>query len=290
TEGAEDVAARFLQLCEWYASAEQWAHEERDCDLPDSHPPRGTPTLGWARSLAEEVRSDLGLGSLPAASLSQTLEERCGVKIFYFHDLIGSAACARGKFGAGIALNATEVPWRRNFSLAHELFHLVTWDYLGPEQGDTDVVWSAHIEKLANAFASSLLLPESAVRKSLEAHRDERSITWRGLVEVAREFDVSTEALLWRLVSLNMVTEKQVRPLLENPVFRGIDRTTFAPIRSPDLLPDRYLRLLETSYLRGEVSAGRVAEMTGQSLADVHHKLMRLEEAENGAGQLVRLA
>lgn len=288
--GAEDQAARFLQLCEWYALAEEWADEKRDCDLLDVRPPRGAPTVTWARSVAEEVRDTLGLGSLPAASLHQTLEERCGVKIFYFDDLIGSAACAQGAFGAGIALNATEVPWRRNFSLAHELFHLVTWDDLGPEQDDTDAVWSAHIEKLANAFASSLLLPEAAVLKSLEAHRDEHGITWRGLVEVAREFDVSTEALLWRLVSLNLVSEKQVRQLLDNPGFRTIDHMTFAPIRAPDLLPERYLRLLETAYLRGEVSAGRVAEMTGQSLAEVHHKLTQMEEVEGDEGQLVRLA
>jgi len=166
----------------------------------------------------------------------------------------------------------------------------VTWDYLGPQQENTDTIWSMDIEKLANAFASSLLLPEAAVLKSLEAHRDERNITWRGLVEVAREFDVSTEALLWRLVSLNMVSEKQVRQLLDNPGFRDIDRMTFAPIRAPDLLPERYLRLLETAYLRGEVSAGRVAEMTGQTLADVHHKLTQLEEVEGDTGQLVRLA
>ncbi|HEX6820222.1 MAG TPA: XRE family transcriptional regulator, partial [Ktedonobacterales bacterium] len=138
TVGAEDQAARFLQLCQWYGFAEQWADEERDCDLPGAHPPRGSLTLSWARSIAEEVRHALELGSLPAASLYQTLEERCGVKIFHFDDLIGSAACARGDFGAGIALNATEAPWRRNFSLAHELFHLVTWDYLSPEQGNTD--------------------------------------------------------------------------------------------------------------------------------------------------------
>lgn len=290
TAGAEDQAARFLQLCEWYSLAEQWAHEENDCDLPDAPPPRGVPTVSWARSIAEQVRDALGLGSLPAASLYQTLEERCGVKIFYFDDLIGSAACARGEFGAGVALNASEVPWRRNFSLAHELFHLVTWDYLGPEPDDTDAIWSSHIETLANAFASSLLLPEAATRRSLEAHRDEQSITWRGLVEVAREFDVSTEALLWRLVSLGMVSEKQVRQLLENPGFRTVDRMTFAPIHGPDLLPERYLRLLETAYLRGEVSAGRVAEMTGQSLADVHRKLTEMEEVEGDAGQLVRLA
>jgi Zn-dependent peptidase ImmA (M78 family)/transcriptional regulator with XRE-family HTH domain len=288
--GAEDQAARFIQLCEWYALAEKWADEERECLLPDVRMPRGAPTLSWARATAEEVRADLGLGSLPAASLHQTLEERCSVKIFYFRDLRGSAACARGNFGAGVALNATEVPWRRNFSLAHELFHLVTWEYLGPVESGTEGAWSANVETLANTFASSLLLPESALLESLDQHREERGISWRSLVEVAREFDVSTEALLWRLVSLNMLTDRQARQLLADPVFRDIDRMTFAPIREPDLLPERYLRLLETSYLQGEVSAGRVAEMTGQSLADVHHKLTKLERAKSDAGRLVRLA
>lgn len=288
--GAEVQEARFLQLCEWYALAEQWAGEDHTCELPEVWSQGQPATLAWARAIAEDVRQNLGLGSLPAASLYQTLEERCGVKIFHFTDLQGSAACAWGDFGAGIALNASEVSWRRNFSLAHELFHLVTWEYLGPEHVDTHSGWSAHIEKLANAFASSLLLPESALLESLSVHRSEKGITWHGLVMVAREFDVSTEALLWRLVTLSMVPEKQVRLLLADPVFRDIDRKTFAPIHEPDLLPERYLRLLESSYLRGDVSAGRIAEMTGKNLADVHSLLAQIEGAEGDASQLVRLA
>lgn len=288
--GAEDQAARFLQLCQWYALAEEWSGEEHTCDLPDVWAPSGPLTHMWARAIAEDVRHKLGLGSIPAASLYQTLEERCGVKIFHFRDLHGSAACARGAFGAGVALNASEVPWRRNFSLAHELFHLVTWDILEPEQAVMSNTWSTHIEKLANAFASSLLLPESAILESLDAHSDEHTITWRGLVEVAREFDVSTEALLWRFVSLNVLEDDQVRQLLDNNAFRNLDRATFASIPEPQMLPERYLRLLETAFLHGEVSAGRIAEMTGQTLADVHYKLAQLERDEGGATQLVRLA
>ena len=289
-DGAEDHAAKFLQLCDWYALAEEWTREERVCDLPEVWSPNGSVSLTWARAIADDVRQKLGLGSIPAASLYQTLEERCGVKIFHFRDLLGSAACARGAFGAGVALNASEVPWRRNFSLAHELFHLVTWDILGPDQGAMNTTWSAHVEKLANAFASSLLLPESALLESLDAHSDGHHVSWRDLVEVAREFDVSTEALVWRLVSLNMLTDVQARQLLDNSAFRALDQATFAVISDPEMLPERYLRLLETSYLRGDVSAGRIAEMTGQTLADVHDKLARLEGDEGDAVQLVRLA
>jgi Zn-dependent peptidase ImmA (M78 family)/DNA-binding XRE family transcriptional regulator len=288
-EGADEQAARFIQLCEWYALAEEWADAENPCELPEVWSPGRFPRLDWARAVAEDVRGDLGLGSLPAASLYQTLEERC-VKIFHFADLRGSAACAWGDFGAGIALNASDVPWRRNFSLAHELFHLITWETLGPDQGDPGGAWSEHVERLANAFASSLLLPESALLERLAAHRTTQGISWRGLVEVARAFAVSSEALLWRLVTLNQITDRQARRLLNDPEFLLLDRASLAPVRRPELMPDRYLRLLEVAYLRGDVSAGRIAEMTGQSLADVHYKLAQLEEDEGASRQLVRLA
>ncbi len=287
---AEEQAARLLQLCEWYALAEEWTDEESVCELPEVRAPRGSANVLWARATAEQVRDSLGLGSLPAASLYQTLEERCGVKIFHFSDLHGSAACAWGDFGAGIALNAKEPSRRRNFSLAHELFHLITREDLGPEHSGANSWWSAHIEKLANAFASSLLLPESSLSASLEAHREEHGITWGGLVEVAREFDVSTEALLWRLVSLGILKEGQTHQLLANPAFRHLDHSTFTEERSPELMPERYLRLLELAYLRGEVSAARLAEMTGRTLADVRYKLAQVEEEEGDAQQLVRFA
>ncbi len=282
--------ARFLRLCEYYHLAEQWAHDEHAVTLPEVRPPRGKPSLEWARMIGDRVRDQLGLGSLPAASLRQTLEEHCGVKIFFLPSLRGSAACTRGEFGAAVVLNASEVPWRRNYSLAHELFHLVTWEFLGPQQADAEFGWPERTEQLAEAFASSLLLPETALRESLDLHRQDGGITVRSLVEVAREFDVSTEALLWRLVSLGMLTDKRVRELLDNPAFRSAGRPTFAPVREPEILPERFLRLLETAYLQGEVSAGRIAEMTGQSLGAVHHRLAQIEEDEASAGQLVRLA
>ena len=289
-EDAENQAARLVQLCEWYALAEEWTDEESACALPDVRTARSAHDVFWARALADRVHGSLGLGSLPAASLYQTLEERCGIKIFHLPDLHGSAACAWGDFGAGIALNASEPQRRRNFSLAHELFHLLTWEDLGPEHSGVNSWWSNRIETLANAFASSLLLPESSLRASLEAHREERSITLEGIVEVAREFDVSSEALLWRLVSLGMLKDTRTRQLLANPVFRNLDRMTFTEELTPAPTPARYLRLLELAYLRGDVSMGRIAEMTGKRLADVRHKLAQLEEDAGGAQQLVHLA
>jgi len=286
--------ARFRQLWENYHLAEIWADEELAEELPEVSHRGGKFDIHWARTIAEEARQALGLGSLPASALLQTLEERYGVKIFFLDGLSGSAASSRGPFGVAIALNAKERPWRRNYSLAHELFHLMTWKLLGPETSDTTGTWSTHIEKLAEAFASSLLLPEDAVRKSLDRRREEQGISQSSLIDMAREFAVSSEALLWRLVSLEILKEKQVRELLAGSGFRAMDRMSFPLSAKPDLYPERFFRLLEVAYRDGEVSMGRVAEMTGYNLAETHRWLSQLDtEEETNARQgeqFVRLA
>ncbi|HLY30726.1 MAG TPA: ImmA/IrrE family metallo-endopeptidase, partial [Ktedonobacterales bacterium] len=286
--------AYFLRLCENYALAVSWADAKQEAHLPTLEPPKRFDFI-WARQAAEEIRKEMGLGSIPAAELVQTLEERYSVKILFIEDLPGAAISAHGAFGVAMALKANDAPWRRNYSLAHELFHLLTWDFLGPETfEDDDAIWSEHIESLANTFASSLLLPEASVRTAFERRRAENSISWQGLIGIAREFAVSTEALLWRFVSLNILKERAVRDLLDNPVFRAMDRETFPSTEKPNTYPNRFYRLVEQAYLRGEVSTGRVSEMTGFDLATTHFWLSQLDtEEDEDVGQekqLVRLA
>jgi transcriptional regulator with XRE-family HTH domain len=120
--------AQLRERAERFALLEEW------CDLPAAEAlpefafdPRRA-SFADAERLALAVSRTLDLGSRPAASLLRVLEERFRVKVFY--DELGeaeSAACTRGAFGAAVLLNAVQAPWRRNYSLAHELFHLVTW-------------------------------------------------------------------------------------------------------------------------------------------------------------------
>lgn len=290
--GAAIKEAQFLQLCENYHLVEQWTHQDSEAALPSIRRPQGAANFEWASAMAGQVRNTLGLGSLPAASLLRTLEEQCGVKVFFLPDLLGSAASACGGFGAAIALNADEVPWRRNFSLAHELFHLITWDFLSPEKADTITTWSKRVENLADVFASALLLPTTALLDRIEQLNEQykHQIPIRGLIEIARAFDVSTAALLWRLVSLGRLKKTAVERLLADFSFLSENHAIFGPVSPPERLPQRFLRLLETAYLKGDVSVGRVAEMTEQSLLETRQQLMQLEEDESGAEQFVRLA
>lgn len=104
---------------------------------------------------------------------------------------------------------ARESSGRRRFTLAHELGHWVCQclegrlapmycrsDEVGPPNGET-----RQLEREANVFAAELLMPERLVRKTYGA--------LGRLQDVADVFQVSADAMAWRLYNLG---ERQERP------------------------------------------------------------------------------
>ena len=90
------------------------------------------------------------------------------------------------------------------------------------------------------------------------------------LIDVARDFDVSTEALVWRLVSLRFLSEDQARSRLAEPEFRRRDRMSMVGLwtQPPKVLAERYRRLVRMAYGKGVLSRIRAAEYLEQSPAD----------------------
>ncbi len=75
--------------------------------------------------LAKDTSRMMGLGQRPSSSLHKVLEQEYGVKILYYPLAYGSAASmVHADMGKAVVINANEVPWRQNYDLAHELFHL----------------------------------------------------------------------------------------------------------------------------------------------------------------------
>lgn len=160
--------------------------------------------------------------------LEKTLESAYGVKVWYESMEEGSAASTLGDFGPAILMNSSEAPWRRNYNFAHEVFHLITWQSIPPILLTDRTDLRQKIEQLANAFASCLLLPAAAVSVEAGQRIAKGEITYTGLVDLARDFCVSTEALLYRLLNLKVFSRKTVDNLLGDPEFRSIDRCTIA--------------------------------------------------------------
>jgi hypothetical protein len=193
-----------------------------------------------------------------------------------------SAACAWGDFGPAILMNASEAPWRRNFSFAHELFHLLTWAGSNSAEIQENPVLAEKIEKLANSFASNLLLPADLLITAFDKHVHENRVSYADLIAVAREFEVSTEALLWRLAGLGRINSGNVEKVRSDPDFRRLDRISrHAEWWNPPPLPKRFVRLAFLAYSRGRLSKAKLAEYMDVSLPDLATTLMAygLDEA-----------
>ncbi len=278
------IEAEFLKLCDRYHHVEKLCGIEVPCKLTEVPPIE----VEWdsfeysdVDSLIQTIGPILNLGSRPAASLIRVLEERCGVKIFHQELEGASAASIIGDFGPAILMNRNEAPWRRNYNFAHELFHLITWRSIPSNMtSEKSPLWDK-MEKLANHFAACLLLPMEALEMELEKAIENNKIGYIDLVNIARDFEVSTLALLWRSVSLRFLKRREAEKVINDPKFQELDKATMhEKWWNPPPLPERFVRLAFYAYVKGRLSRMKLAEYLDTSLVDLEEAL-----AEYGIGE-----
>ncbi len=158
---------------------------------------------------AHDVLERHHLTTLPINPL--TLAHREGIQVtnarFADDDLVG-AIIKRGD-DVAILVERSDPPFRKRFTIAHELGHHFLHLSQDGEYVDKEVnLFRQHPseerepsptrrqEIQANLFAASLLMPEHEVRRYWE---ERRSIT-----DLARIFNVSVEAMGYRVTSLGL--------------------------------------------------------------------------------------
>jgi len=261
----------FINRCQEYHSLEELCNFRPPLKLPQCDVESTSLSFGAAQSIAQQCGGQLNLGSRPASSLERLLENAYGVKIWYM-DLgqKGSAACVMGAFGPAVLMNKSEAPWRRNYNFAHELFHLITWNSLSPELLTSDEKIWGRVEQIAEVFASNLLLPADHVLPAFREKVADNKIKYIDLVGIARDFDVSTSALLFRLLNLGQLDKKTVQKLLGDPEFKKFDTATMHQRWwDPPMIPERYVRLAFLAYKKGKCSRARLASRFGKSLREL---------------------
>jgi len=264
TENAEDLEGWFLRLCEQYHNLEVWCDEQETDHLPKIDHITDVKTFAnsHAEQLAKKVRDTLQLGDRPGQTLLRVLEECCHVKVFHLDfEPSGTAACTvSDTYGAAILLNSNNARWRRNHDLAHELFHLLTW-YIFRSPDDDGLSKSSETEeKFASCFASNLLMPTETTRLAVNEHLKNGRVLLEDLFDVARQFDVSVESLLWRLVYLFKDRDEQTT---RQDITRAKSLALLLEDRqqeSPPQWPARYRALAIKALRHGNISIGRFAE------------------------------
>jgi XRE family transcriptional regulator, fatty acid utilization regulator len=223
-----------------------------------------------AAQAGERFVAEFELGEVPASSLSKTMEERLGLLVLMVDAVkeISGAACRLPEFDT-VLINRNEVPGRRHFDLAHELFHILTWDAMTPEHVEAATETGGNrVEQLANNFASALLMPAAEVDEFVDWSALKRD----GLIELlnwlADALGVTASALKWRLASLRRISRAQAQEIpdaaLRNNGHRGIVAEP-----APPLFSRPFAEVMARALDEGRISARKASDLLDLSIDDL---------------------
>ncbi|MDQ5987446.1 MAG: hypothetical protein CSYNP_03186 [Syntrophus sp. SKADARSKE-3] len=225
--------------------------------------------------LASKIGNMLNLGSRPAPSLQRVMEQSLQIKILFVElsDFGSAASTVHPELGTAIIVNNEEAPWRINFTLAHELFHIITWNTLSPAEMENNEQSFSEIERKADRFASALLLPEVEIRQELDKRVIEQKLPYSDIVDVAREFGVSTSALLYRMANLRFMPWEKANDLAKSDELTMIDRRIRKDATCEAPVSERFILLSVKCLRKGLISRGKFAEILGIDRAEIDELL-----------------
>lgn len=216
----------------------------------------------------EEYCHSLRLGDRPALTFRQILEEEWNLPVFFCAMPVNTSAVSMviGDY-ASICVSKKDAAWRRNFDIAHELFHIL---YRKDEPEKCGMSNDDVQEAYANAFASALLLPRRVLENDLRKLVARAKLTITDLIVMACEYDVSVDAFLWRLVNLGRMKKTMADTILKD---RGV-RDYYKSLRKTgkDRAPyisEKYVCMVFNAVSRGLVSEARAAEYLSVSVGDI---------------------
>ena len=219
-------------------------------------------TLEDARDSAEALRGRWALGDVPAETLERAIERELGTLVLYVDAPEGISGAASHLPGLQtILVNRNEPASRRAFDLAHELFHILTWDAMPParvEGWELKATKGNRVERLANKFAACLLVPDPVVRERWAQRADRGVREW--VCITARAFRVSPATLQWQLVNLELLPKAQ----MVDVTGEGVDRST----ATPSLFSAAFVSRVQEAVEAGRLSVRRAAGLLGLSLSD----------------------
>jgi Zn-dependent peptidase ImmA (M78 family)/DNA-binding XRE family transcriptional regulator len=214
-------------------------------------------TFEEAQEAGERFAADFELGDVPSARLAEVMERRLGILVLMVDAIAGvsGAACRLPDLDT-VLINRGEVAGRRHFDLAHELFHILTWDTMPPEHvEEASEISKNRVEQLANNFASAVLMPRAVL---------EQYGPWEGnlvakLNKVSETLGVTGTALKWRLVAIGLLSSAQAKTIadasLRNNGAKAKKTTT------PPLFSRPFMEVVTLAIDEGRISLRKAADL-----------------------------
>ncbi|MCX8519322.1 MAG: XRE family transcriptional regulator [Methylophilaceae bacterium] len=216
-----------------------------------------------AQECAESLVAELELGLIPAENLVDKIERELDIPVLFVdmvnvtdgHSISG-ATCHLEAMGV-ILINRSESDARRFFDLAHELFHVLTWDAMKPDHRESNSIEDRNsnkgkrIEQLADNFAATLLMPSASLNALIK--RD-RINDIAHLCEVAALLRVAPVTLGWRLFNLKLIGDGTRRSLSQEK------QRSLSVSGIPKRFSSAFVKMLHEAIENGRLSARKAAK------------------------------
>ena len=196
------------------------------------------------------------LGSRFIDDLVVAIERTFDLHVIQVDDVGGD--CAIQVAGRRVILVGATPNWFfRNWSIAHELGHMLRGDLDAATSGQVRPASPRTLERAANAFAAELLLPRAEL-----AAVDWVGMGERELADFVWRSGVSTRALAQRLASLKLEVAPEVRRLLEVRTVTLVRRGGIL-VPEPQLLHARVAEAATARFPADLIEAHRLALAAG---------------------------
>lgn len=317
----DHAVGHIVDLCREGASLKTMLDQATEQAVPDysNRMSHVSDAIRQGQHVAQEERRRLGLGNAPISNIAETIADQgIWTAATDLPDSLSGFFVNHPTVGVAILVNAGHWPVRRRFSYAHEYAHALfdRDDAITTTRRENA---SELVEKRANAFAAAFLMPAEGVseqlaqldkgrpsrlaeiifdvanNESMEAEIRPRpgsqAITYQDVAALARHFGVSYEAAVWRLKSLGHINQPETEALIQQKDVgkRYIKLLGYTNILDegehgppPEFeLRNQLTRLALEAYRQGEISRGRVSEIS-RKLAISPVDMIELAEAARG--------
>lgn len=324
--------SKWSGLCRQFTSLEKLIGADRGLVPPvryDMLEPRNKwEAIQQGTAVAEQERSRLKLGTGPLPELPEIIESQ-GVRVglLPLDDSISGLFLADDNIGLTILVNSRHSDQRQLFSYAHEYCHLL---FDRQKKGIVSRLENREdqTEARANSFAAVFLMPEGGIREFLSgvgksqdvptlqevydeeggAVRAQRrgsslpyGLQFYDVAHLAFYFGVSYESALWRLKSLQIISEEERGSLAQKQTaataFRKVLVERFARHRDrfakqESAFQHKLLSMALEAFRLGEISKSRLKEVASNadvSNGELNALLAGIEVEAASIGEEVRI-
>lgn len=246
--------------------------------------------LQQAEDAAVALRQRLGIGLGPISDLFTLMEFDLGIRVFVRPLRDGSISGLYAfdpAIGACVLVNANHPRRRRKQTLAHEAGHFVS------DRSHTDVLDEEPVpltteERFARRFGPAFLMPAPALRDRYEqAASATGALDLRGLILLAHQFDVTTEAMTRRLEELGLLAAGSWASLRDRGFSSDLERQVIGdpePPQAVPLLPSRVAVMASRALHQELLSEGQLCEMLVLDRVQLRKELAPFDHPEGLLG------